>query len=179
VPGGWVRDNLAVRCGEPDADREITMDIQDLFDAVHTLNADDAFKPRLTHDQWRAFQAYLTRHEISAGDLLVKQGDHDRTMYLLQSGTLQVFVSQAKPGVSRLSILRAGSVVGEAGLFSDQPRMANVEAMTACVVWALRGPRLEELIARNPQLALELVRAAAAVMGVRMRANIERGTAVS
>jgi hypothetical protein len=51
--------------------------------------------------------------------------------------------------------------------------------MTACVVWALRGPRLEELILRNPPLALELVRAAAAVMGVRMRANVEHGIAVS
>jgi CRP/FNR family transcriptional regulator, cyclic AMP receptor protein len=155
------------------------MEIQELFDAIHSLNAEDAFKPRLTLEQWRAIQTYLTRHEIRAGDLLVKQADHDRTMYLLESGTLQVFVSQAKPGVSRLSILRAGSVVGEAGLFSDQPRMANVEAMTACVVWALRGPRLEELVVRNPPLALELVRAAAAVMGVRMRANVERGNAVS
>jgi uncharacterized protein (DUF169 family) len=35
------------------------------------------------------------------------------------------------------------------------------------------------LMARNPALALELVRAAAAVMGVRMRANIEQGQAVS
>ena len=157
----------------------LIMDIQELFDAVHSLNADDAFKPRLSLEQWRLLQPYLTRHATRAGDLLVKQDDHDRTMYLLESGTLQVFVSQAKPGMSRLSILRAGSVVGEAGLFSDQPRMANVEAMTACVVWAMRGPRLEELSARNPALALELVRAAAAVMGVRMRANIEHGQAVS
>jgi len=155
------------------------MDIQNLFDAVHTLNAADAFKPSLTLAQWRAMQTFLTRHEIRSGDLLVKQGDHDRTMYLLESGTLQVYVNNGKPGLSRLSILRAGSVVGEAGLFSDQPRMANVEAMTACVVWSLRGPRLEELIARNAALALELVRAAAAVMGVRMRANIELGQAVS
>ena len=155
------------------------MDIQDLLTAVNTLNAPDAFKPRLSQAQWRAFQTFLQRYDIRAGDLLVKQGDHDRTMYLLERGTLQVFVSNTKPGVSRLSILRAGSVVGEAGLFSDQPRMANVEAMTACVVWALRGPRLEELVARNPPMALELVRAAAAVMGVRMRANIEQGQAVS
>lgn len=155
------------------------MENQGLFDAIHSLNADDAFKPRLTLEQWRVIQTYMTRHDVRAGDLLVKQADHDRTMYLLESGTLQVFVSQAKPGASRLSILRAGSVVGEAGLFSDQPRMANVEAMTACVVWALRGPRLEELILRNPPLALELVRAAAAVMGVRMRANVEHGSAVS
>ena len=155
------------------------MDLQELIAAVHSLNAPDAFKPRLSQEQWRLVETFLQRYEIRSGDLLVKQGDHDRTMYLLERGTLQVFVSNAQPGVSRLSILRAGSVVGEAGLFSDQPRMANVEAMSACVVWALRGPRLEELIARNPPLALELVRAAAAVMGVRMRANIEQGQAVS
>ena len=104
------------------------MDIQQLFDAVHSLNADDAFKPRLTLEQWRSMQPFLTGHAVRAGELLVKQGDHDRTMYLLESGTLQVFVNEAKPGASRLSILRAGSVVGEAGLFSNQPRMANVEA---------------------------------------------------
>lgn len=154
------------------------MSIQALHDAVRTLNAPDAFKPRWTPDQWRIFEAFLTRHEVRGGDLLVKQGDHDRTMYLLESGTLQVYVQPPKPG-TKLSILRAGAVVGEAGLFSDQPRMANVEAMGACVVWALRGPRYEELAARNPALTLELVRAAAALMGVRMRANIEAGQAVS
>jgi CRP-like cAMP-binding protein len=155
------------------------MEIQPLFDAVNTLNADDAFRPRLSLEQWRTEQPFLSRHEIRAGDLLVKQGEHDRTMFLLEQGTLQVFVSQPNPGKSRLSILRPGAVVGEAGLFSDQPRMANVEAMTAGVIWALSGPRLEELAARNPALALELVRAAAAVMGVRMRANIQHGLALS
>ena len=53
--------------------------------------------------------------------------------------------------------------------------MANVEAMTACEVWALRGPRLEELAQRNPALALEL-RAAGNVMAVRMRANLAKQT---
>jgi CRP/FNR family transcriptional regulator, cyclic AMP receptor protein len=155
------------------------MEVQALYDAIHTLVAPDAFKPRLNLEQWRTVQAFMQRYEVRANDLLVKQGDHDRTMYLLESGTLQVFVTPPKPGASRLSILRAGSVVGEAGLFSDQPRMANVEAMGPCVVWALRGPRYEELAARNPALTLELVRAAASVMGVRMRANIEHGQAVS
>lgn len=154
------------------------MPIQNLYDAVHSLNAPDAFKPRWTPDQWRTFEAFLTRHEVRGGDLLVKQGEHDRTMYLLESGTLQVYVQPPKTG-AKLSILRPGAVVGEAGLFSDQPRMANVEAMGACVVWALRGPRYEELAARNPAFTLELVRAAAALMGVRMRANIEMGAAVS
>ena len=130
-------------------------------------------------EQWRILSAYLTHHEVHVGELVLKQEEHDRSMYLLESGTLQVFVNNPKPGHTRLSILRAGSVVGEAGLFSDQPRMANVEAMGTCIVWGLQGPRFEELAQRNPGLALEVVRAAAAVMGVRMRANIEHGQAVS
>jgi CRP-like cAMP-binding protein len=106
--------------------------------------------------------------------LLIKQGDHDRTVYFLGQGSLQVFVTGGAPGSSRIAILRAGAVLGEPGLFADGPRMANVEAMTPCVVWALRLPRFEELAARVPQVAVEVVRAAGALMAQRMRANMQR-----
>ena len=150
------------------------MEFQDLVQAMQTLNAEDAFRPRLSLDQWRVISPYLTRHDIRAGDLLIKQGDTDRTMYFLGQGSLQVFVTGATPGTNRIAILRPGSVVGEPGVFSDGARMANVEAMTACSVWALRGPRLEELAQRSPALALELLRAAGGVMAIRMRANLLR-----
>jgi CRP-like cAMP-binding protein len=150
------------------------MEFNDLVQAIQTLNAEDAFRPRLTLDQWRVISPYLTRHDIRAGDLLIKQGDTDRTMYFLGQGSLQVFVTGGPPGSNRIAILRAGSVVGEPGLFGDGPRMANVEAMTPCAVWALRGPRLEELAARSPALALELLRAAGGVMSMRMRNNMVR-----
>jgi CRP-like cAMP-binding protein len=150
------------------------MEFNDLVQAIQTLNAEDAFRARLNVDQWRAIAPYLTRHDIRAGDLLIKQGDSDRTMYVLGQGSLQVFVTGGPPGSNRIAILRAGSVVGEPGLFSDGPRMANVEAMTPCAVWALRGPRLEELAQRSPTLALELLRAAGGVMATRMRANLQR-----
>jgi CRP-like cAMP-binding protein len=152
------------------------MDVEELVKAIQSLNAEDAFRARLTLDQWRSVAAYLTRHEIRAGDLLIKQGDADRSMYFLSQGSLQVFVTGGPPGSNRIAILRAGSVVGEPGLFTDNPRMANVEAMTACVVYALRGPRLEELAQRLPALALELLRTAGGVMATRMRANLAKQT---
>ena len=150
------------------------MDATELVHAIQTLNAEDAFRPRLDAQQWRVFCQYLTRHELRSGDLLIKQGDHDRTVYFLGQGSLQVFVTGAAPGASRIAILRAGAVLGEPGLFADGPRMANVEAMTPCVVWALRLPRFEELAARVPQVAVEVVRAAGALMAQRMRANLQR-----
>jgi len=155
------------------------MEINALVQALETLNAEDAFRPRITLEQWRLIAPFLTRHEIRAGDLLIKQGDADRTMYFLEQGSLQIFVTGGPPGSNRIAILRAGSVVGEPGLFGDSPRMANVEAMTPCAVWALRGPRLEELAQRQPALVLELLRAAGGVMATRMRANLAKQTPFS
>ena len=152
------------------------MEISELVQAIQSLNAEDAFRPRLNLEQWRAIAPYLSRHEIRSGDLLIKQADVDRAMYFLAQGSLQIFVSGGPPGTNRIAILRSGSVVGEPGLFGDNPRMANVEAMTPCVVFALRGPRLEELAQRLPALALELLRAAGSVMATRMRANLAKQT---
>lgn len=150
------------------------MGYEDLMRAVDSLNAEDAFRPRLDVQQWATLAGYLTRHEIRTGDLLIKQGDIDRTAYLVGEGSLQVYVSGAAPGTTRIAILRPGAMAGEVGLFSDGPRMANVEAMTPCVVWALRMPRFEELSQRVPVIALEVSRAAAGVLATRLRANMLR-----
>lgn len=155
------------------------MDSTELIQAIQTLNTEDAFRPRFDGQQWRTFCQYLTRHELRSGDLLIKQGDHDRTVYFLGQGSLQVFVTGAAPGASRIAILRPGAICGEPGLFSDMARLANVEAMTPCVVYALRLPRYEELSARVPAVAVEVVRAAGAVMATRMRANLTRQVPVA
>jgi len=151
------------------------MDITSLVQAVQTLNAGDAFKAGLSAKHWQTLASYLASHQLRAGDLLIRQGDTDRSAYFLEQGNLQVFVSGAAPGRNRIAVLRPGSLVGEPGLFAEVPRGANVEAMTPCVVWGLGVARLEELCARVPTLALMLLRGAGAVMAVRAQANLERG----
>jgi len=155
--------------------KRTTMDITTLVQAVQTLNAHDAFRAGLGPQHWQTLAPYLARHSLRAGDLLIRQGDADRSAYLLEQGNLQVFVSGGAPGRQRISILRPGSLVGEPSLFADGPRHANVEAMTPCVVWGLSASRLDELCVRVPPLGLQVLRAAAGVMVTRVRAHIERG----
>jgi CRP-like cAMP-binding protein len=150
------------------------MDANALIQVIQTLNAEDAFRPRLDAAQWRTLAQYLSRHEVRAGDKLLVQGERDRALYLLGQGSLQVYMAAGAPGSSRIAILRPGAVCGEPGLFSDAPRMATVEAMTACVVFALRPPRFEELAQRVPMVAVEVLRAAGAVMAQRMRDNLTK-----
>ena len=151
------------------------MDITTLVHAVQTLNAADAFKAGLGAQHWQTLEPYLARHSLRAGDLLIRQGDADRSAYLLEQGNLQVFVSGGQPGRSRIAIFRPGSLVGESVLFAEVPRSANVEAMTPCIVWALSVAHLEELCARAPSLALQVMRAAGAVMAMRTRDHLMRG----
>jgi CRP-like cAMP-binding protein len=155
------------------------MGIDDLIEAVQSYRADDAFRARLDVTQWRQLAAYLTPYQLRSGDLLIKQNDADRAAYFVGQGTLQVYVSGAAPGTSRIALMRPGVLVGETGLFSDQPHSANVEAMTPAIVWALHLPRFEELTARAPLIANEVLRAAGAVMVARLRANLAMRVAVA
>src|ERR1700757_1760296 len=129
------------------------MNIQPLVHAVQTLNAYDAFRARLSPENWRVLGSYLMRREMKSGEVLIYQGDSDRSMYFLESGTLQVYVRGTATQHAKIALLRAGSIVGEPALFGDTIRMAQVDAIGPCVIWALSRPRLDELLASSPELA--------------------------
>jgi len=47
--------------------------------------------------------------------------------------------------------------------------------MSPSVIWGLTRNRFDEFAQRQPEMALEFLRAAGSVMAERMRANLERG----
>jgi CRP/FNR family cyclic AMP-dependent transcriptional regulator len=155
------------------------MDITPLVTALQAMHGNDAFRARLTQEQWQRLVDAMERRELSPGELLLRRGEIESRAYLVESGQLQVFVVGGPPRSHRIATLHAGSLVGEPGLFAATPRMAHVEAMTHCVVWSLSASRLRELAAEDPALVLEVLRAAGAVMAVRMRDNLERGIPLS
>jgi len=152
------------------------MIVNRLVQAIGTLNAYDAFRPRFSPDNWRVLGSYLIRRDLKSGDVLIYQGDSDRGMYFLESGTLQVYVRGTATQNAKIALLRAGAIVGEPSLFGDTTRMAQVDAIAPSVVWILSSTRLDEMRASHPELAYELLRAAGAVMAERMRGTLERGT---
>ena len=155
------------------------MNFMQLVQAIQTLNAYDAFRPRFSPENWRVVGSYLMRRELKSGDVLIFQGDSDRTMYLIESGTLQVYVRGTATQGAKIALLRAGAIVGEPSLFGETVRMAQVDAISPAIVWALSRPRLDEMLASHPELAYEILRSAGAVMAERMRGTLERGTPVA
>jgi CRP/FNR family transcriptional regulator, cyclic AMP receptor protein len=88
--------------------------------------------------------------------MLIEEGDHGGTVYIVLSGRLRAFVSDARGREVTLGLHGPGEYVGEMSL-DGGPRSASVQAVkpTVCVV-VTRQTMLRHL-ALDPELAQELI----------------------
>ncbi len=143
------------------------LDLQGLLDAIAQASADDSMTNPLTPAQWDILSSYLLPVVLPAGQILFSQGATDRTLYIVESGSLSVHYQDEKERL-RLAIVGPGSVVGEGAFFSHRSRSATVQASAPCKLWSLTAIRFTELTNRQPAIALGLVMAAGAVLAKRL-----------
>ena len=102
-------------------------DLQGLIGAIAQAHAEDSLSPNmLTPAQWETLAPYLQPCVLAASQVLFSQGTNDRTLYLIESGSLSVHYEDEKARL-RLALVAAGSVVGEGAFFSMRPRSATVQ----------------------------------------------------
>lgn len=147
--------------------------IQALCDAVAQNTSDDAFAPALQPAQWEILGSYLQFVELPAGEVLINEAAQDRTLYFIESGSLSVH-RLSSSGQVQLSLVNAGSVLGEGAFFSRLPRTATVTGATASRLWRLTPLRFGEMANRQPSVALELTLALGLVMSRRLRHRTKR-----
>ena len=118
------------------------------------------------------FQRYVTRCEVSAGETLIRQGDHGGEMYAVVSGSLTVQLQLGGGRVSRLARVGPGAVVGEMGLYTGSSRTASVIAATDSIVECLTEESLVAMERDDPDLAASTHRAIVVLLSERLaRAN--------
>lgn len=155
----------------------VRFDIQGLIQAISHNHSIDRVNITLTPVQWDIVASYLQPFALGQGQVLIEQGAMDRTLYLLESGTLSVHYEDDQ-GRVRLAIVGPGSIVGEGSFFSHLPRTATVQAASNAKVWCLTPLRFTELAHRQPSLALEISMGLGTVLARRM-ANKPKRTAVT
>ena len=155
----------------------IKFDVQGLVQAVAQNHTNDAFSPTLTTSQWDMLGSYLQPFAVAQGQTLIEEGGSDRTLYLIESGSLSVHYEDHK-GRVRLAIVQPGSAVGEGAFFTGQPRSASVQAGSASKIWCMTPMRFTELRNRHPEVALEMAMALGSLVSRRL-ANRPRRIAVT
>ncbi|MBX3247383.1 MAG: cyclic nucleotide-binding domain-containing protein [Myxococcales bacterium] len=121
-------------------------------DVLATLASVDPLRS-LDRSALEALASVVTAAEAAPGDVIVREGDADRAMYVLASGHARV----VRGGVE-LGTLSAGEHFGEIALVSGGVRTASVIADAPCVLLVLDEARYQTLVDREPHVAVQLLR---------------------
>ena len=145
----------------------LKFDVHGLVQAVAHNHTNDSFKPVLTLLQWELLGTYMQPFALMQGQRLIEQNALDRTLYLIESGSLSVHYEDSK-GRVRLAIVGAGSAVGEGAFFTRLPRSATVQAAGNSKIWCMTPIRFTELSNRHPAVALEFALALGSLVSRRL-----------
>lgn len=95
---------------------------------------------------------------ISTGDILVRQGDVDDSLYIVVSGSLSVIIEGQDNSRRTIAEIGRGESIGELALLTGELRSATVQAIRDTVVVRLTKPAFERLIARHPEAMVQITR---------------------
>jgi Na+:H+ antiporter len=93
------------------------------------------------------------------GEVIIKQGERGRSLFLIARGVVAVLISQAGGPPRRVASLHAGDFFGEMALLSDAPRNATVQAVTGCQLYELAKRNVDGICETFPGIKQALVSA--------------------
>src|SRR5437588_13003772 len=98
----------------------------------------------------------LEQRSISAGALLITEGDRPGALYMIEAGVADVLMED-RHGVSHpVNRVGPGGVVGDLSMITGLPATASVRAATELRVRSLSHEEFRRLAGRHPQLYEQL-----------------------
>ena len=122
---------------------------------------------RLDAQGQRALRALLTAQTVKAGEPVFWFGDQGDTLYVVDTGRVEVTAPDAEGGHVLLDTLGPGGVFGELSLLDGGPRSATVRALTDCGLLVLSRTAFHAFLRQRPDVAIDVLQ----IMGTRQRAS--------
>ena len=90
------------------------------------------------------------------GDVIVRQGDEDGCMYVIQEGQVEVVLDRDGEEI-RLAVLADGDFFGEMAIFEQEVRSATVRAVSPARILTIDKKNFLRRIHEDPSLAYRMV----------------------
>jgi CRP-like cAMP-binding protein len=131
-------------------------------DPLHAV----ALLRELSREEADRFLSRATLVEAQEGDVVVRQGDREDTVYVLLSGIVEVVLdgNEAKP----LRALGAGDVFGEIGFLTGTRRTASVIARAPSDIVVLSGAFLKRFLRQEPLVAAKVLFNLSTILAARL-----------
>jgi CRP-like cAMP-binding protein len=105
-----------------------------------------------TREEFEDFTKMMTVHTLQPGHTIMRQGDAGKSVYIIASGGVKVWVATPTGERLDLAVLNPNDFFGEMSFLTGKPRTANVETSEESVVLEVTEEQLGELIARRPRM---------------------------
>jgi CRP-like cAMP-binding protein len=123
----------------------------------------------LTREEAERFLAQATIVKAQPGDIVVRQGDQDDTVYILLSGVADVVVD--KNEMRPVAALGGGDIFGEIGFLTTARRTASVIARAPSEIVVLSAAFLKRFVKQEPAVAAKLLLNLSTILARRLAAT--------
>lgn len=131
--------------------------MSDIADYKLVRNSTVGFE--LTEDKAKLLAAKLGVRHLKDGELLVKEGEADQTLFILAAGKIGV-TSKDIGGIDKqVYTMKEGECAGTRAFVERSPRKATLHAIGDSVVYTLTPADFESLLDDQPRLAFKVMRA--------------------
>ena len=101
-----------------------------------------------------ALAATVSEEAVSAGDILIREGDDADDFFVIRSGAMEVLSSgEAGAQQEKVRDLGAGDYAGEIGLIERIPRTATVRATSDSFVYRIGGGEFVDAVRQVPSVS--------------------------
>jgi CRP-like cAMP-binding protein len=123
------------------------------------------FLASATRADWERLAGCCSLRRFRAGETVVREGERAQSLYIVARGSLEV-----RRGAKPIAQVPEGSVFGEQAFFDGEPRSASVVAVSNGELLELGAAALEQLAARDAQLARAVLFDLGRILSLRLRA---------
>lgn len=125
----------------------------------------------LDADERAEFEELLEPVSFGAGEMIFEEGAQEERLYVITSGTAEVYKTVLPGRRQSLATIEAPTVVGEMGLLTEPRAAASVEAVTRVEAHGVGRDKLLELLDEDSPAACKLVYEIGRTLAERMAAT--------
>lgn len=114
------------------------------------------FLGSLHDDDVAIILSYTQTQRYARGEVAIRQGDTDRSLFVVTAGRFEVVVRTAR-SERTMRLAGPGDIFGDLAFFDGQPRSADVRAVEEAEALIMTQSGFERLRLARPHLALALV----------------------
>ncbi len=146
--------------------------LSQLKEAITTTAPQDTKLSNLFHTLLRG--ARLAVRTCPAGAVVFREGEHDDTMYVIQTGQVAIVKGDYEDPVV-LAYRGSGEILGEMALLDDQPHSASVIALEETQLLCVHRTDFQRLLEGDPALVMQIM----STLSTRLRMAEDIRTAIS